>query len=794
LFVTYAVLQAAVIATHFFVPSDNWAQLVLQLAVGWGSAGAVVVGVRRHRPPGPLIFLLFAAGLSLNVGGILVAGLYTRVYHLSAAAPALPDAFYLTIFPGLVAGMAMLIRRRSVERESAALIDTTIITTGLTLLSWVYIIRPQVHSQDVRLLTLIVVLAYPVGDLVVLAMMLRFVLGGGRRNGSFRLLLGSMMAFLSADIGWATVGQIGQDPGPIAQHLLEMTSMTAFALMGAAVLHPSVAELSQPGAQRDARLGRGLMAGLLVASLIAPAILLIQTIRGAIVDGIAIAVSSAVLFLLVVTRMAQLFRRLHQHTSALAERNRAVRLVLDTVNEGLLRLSPEGLISPERSATIDRWFGSYSGRVSFADFMMDIDPVFAGSFRLGHEALREDVLPVELTLAQLPSRLRARGRAYHVSYLPVTANGKPDGLLVVIDDVTEQEQLARHDAELRELLAMLQAFTRDRTSSLAAFDEAGALAARLGPGAADPIEQRRALHTLKGNAALLSLDVVAGLCHKAEDDLEAGESESATSALAAVQERWAALEQSFRAVTGERARAMVELPHEEIDRLAEDIGRGLAPAAIARRISGWRCEPVERAFERLATNARALARRLGKGDIEIEVEAHGLGLDPKRWEPLWTELVHVVRNAVDHGIEPAAERQGAGKSQQARLRFSASLRERDLVIELADDGRGIDWEAVRAAALARGLPAGSDGELLAALLAPGLTTSAAVSATSGRGLGMAAVSARVCELQGELTVETARGAGTCWRLSFPRSTLRPYEGEQQAVVGRIDDRSARYLA
>jgi len=215
----------------------------------------------------------------------------------------------------------------------------------------------------------------------------------------------------------------------------------------------------------------------------------------------------------------------------------------------------------------------------------------------------------------------------------------------------------------------------------------------------------------------------------------------------------------------------------------------------ARRISGWRCEPVERAFERLATNARALARRLGKGDIEIEVEGHGLGLDPKRWEPLWTELVHVIRNAVDHGIEPAAEREDAGKSQQARLRFSASLLERDLVIELADDGRGIDWEAVRAAALARGLPAGSDGELLAALLAPGLTTSAVVSATSGRGLGMAAVSARVHELQGELTVETTRGAGTCWRLSFPRSTLRPYEGEQQSVVaGRIDDRSARYLA
>jgi HPt (histidine-containing phosphotransfer) domain-containing protein/two-component sensor histidine kinase len=772
--VTYAAVQVVVIATYFFIPSDSWAQLILQMVVGWGGAGVVLVGVHKHKPPGLLIFILFAAGLFLNAGGILVAGLYTRVFHLSAAVPALPDAFYLGIFPGLVAGMAMLIRRRSVERESAALIDSTIITTGLALLSWVYIIRPQVQPQHVRLFTLIVVLAYPVGDVVVLAMMLRFVLGGGRRNESFRLLVGAMLAFLVADVGWATVGQIGQDPGPIAQHLLEMTSMTAFALMGAAVLHPSVAQLSQPGAQRDARLGRGLMAGLLVASLIAPTILLIQTLRGAIIDGVAIAMSSAVLFLLVVTRMVQLFRRLQEHTRALAERNRAVRLVLDTVNQGLLRLSPEGRVGEERSATIDRWFGSYSGGVSFADFMSRIDPGFARSFRVGHEALREDALPVEVHLAQLPSRLSARGRTYHVSYLPVTAEGRPDGLLVVIDDTTEQEQLARQDAEIRELLAMLQAFTRDRTSALAAFDEVAALAARLGPGAVDPTEQRRALHTLKGNAALLSLDVVAGLCHQAEDALEGGE--SAAVALAAVQERWGALERSFRAVTGERARAMVELPPEEIDRLSEEIGRGLPPAAVVRRLSAWRCEPVERALERLATNARALARRLGKGEIEVEVEAHGLELDPKRWEPLWAELVHVVRNAVDHGVEAAAERQAAGKSEQARLRFSASLRERDLVIEVADDGRGIDWDAVRAAAMARGLPAGSERELMAALLAPGLTTSPEVSATSGRGLGMAAVSARVHELQGELTVETRRGAGTCWRLSFPRSTLRQYEG------------------
>src|SRR6185295_54533 len=112
-----------------------------------------------------------------------------------------------------------------------------------------------------------------------------------------------------------------------------------------------------------------------------------------------------------------------------------------------------------------------------------------------------------------------------------------------------------------------------------------------------------------GNAALMSLDVLADLCHQAEGAMDGDQGEGAGT-LVAVQARWAALEQSFRAIAGERARAAVDLPVEEIERLTEEIGRGLAPAAVARRISRWRCEPLERVFERLGTSARALARRL----------------------------------------------------------------------------------------------------------------------------------------------------------------------------------------
>jgi HPt (histidine-containing phosphotransfer) domain-containing protein/two-component sensor histidine kinase len=778
LFAGYAAAQALAIAAYFFVPAEHVAHAVWQVGVGWASAAFVAVGLRRRRVANPFLFYLFGAAVLLNATGILVAALLTGGAGTGLVGPSLADLFYLGMFPGFVGGMALLIRRRTVAPDWATLVDTTIITTGLGLLSWVFVIRPQMAVPQVHVLNLAVVLAYPIGDLVVLGMMVRLVLGGGIRNGSFQLLVACMLAFLGADIGWAAFGQLGVDPSPAVARLLEMTSMTAFALVGASVLHTSVVEVAKPGARQEARLGPMLLAGLTVASLIAPAVLFTQALRGTIKDGIAIAMSSTVLFLLVVTRMAQLLRRLQERTRALAERNRAVRLVLDTVNEGLLRISPEGWLAEERSAKIDRWFGGFLGKVTFVDYMARIDPAFALAFRLGHEALVEAVLPADLCLSQLPSRIRAKGREYKVAYLPVADGEREDGLLVVVSDVTEQVQLAQQDAEQRELVAVLQAFTRDRIGFLTFFEEANQLVAQIA--VSDDLAGRmRHIHTLKGNAGLMSLELVARLCHEAEDELDDLGSGHLlrTTALTALLGRWAALTEAFHGLAGERGHDIVELEPHDLERLAEEIRAGLPPARIVARLGVWRCEPVERALARLAANARALGRRLGKGELDVHVEGHGLRLDPKRWGPLWSEMIHIVRNAVDHGFESPDERRAAGKTERPQLRISATLGGGRLALEVADDGRGIDWEAVRTAAVLRGLAAQTEQELIAALLTSGVTTSTEVSIVSGRGIGLSAVSVRVQELAGELAVETRRGAGTTWRLSFPASSLLPFEGD-----------------
>jgi HPt (histidine-containing phosphotransfer) domain-containing protein len=777
LFLAYAVGQVLAIGLFPLVPLDHWIHVAWQVAVGWTGATFAVIAVRHHRPTHRALFYLFGGGVLLNASGILVYALTG-----SSRSPSPADPLYLGLYPGVIAGTVLLIRARTVEKDWSTLVDTTIITTGLALLSWVFLVRPQFDHPVITPLERAITLAYPLADMVVLGLMVRLLLGGGTRNGSFRLMVAGMLCFLAADVGWATFTQLHIGAGPFAQRALEMCSLSAYAFIGASLLHPSVHEMLQPGAPGRSRLGPALMVGLTVASLVAPSILLFQALRGHVTDGVAIALSSATLFLLVVARIAQLVRRLQERTDELVERNRAVRLVLDTVNEGLLRISRDGWLAEERSAKIDAWFGGFSARTHFVDYIGRADPRFARSFQLGLQALLEGVLPLELCLDQLPADLRSGGRQYRVSYLTVNGGDQQDGLLIVVNDVTEQVLLTQQEAEQRELVAVLQALARDRLGFLSFQQEADQIVEELVV-SASAADRRRHLHTLKGNASLFSLEVVARLCHAAEDAIaEAQPVEAAAPSLEALRQRWQTLREAVRAFVGDRARDRIELSVHEIARLSEEVQGGLAPAAIAQRLLAWRCEPAERWFERLAQNARLLALRLGKGEIEVSLDGGGLSLDPEYWGPLGAEMVHLARNAVDHGFETAAERLAAGKPERPHLRFSASLDATGgLVLELADDGRGIDWEAIRRAAQAQGRPAATPEDLREALFSSGISARTEVTSTSGRGVGMAAVAARVRERNGTIEVETGPGKGTTWRLSF-RSERSPGRVDQNRIV------------
>jgi len=175
-------------------------------------------------------------------------------------------------------------------------------------------------------------------------------------------------------------------------------------------------------------------------------------------------------------------------------------------------------------------------------------------------------------------------------------------------------------------------------------------------------------------------------------------------------------------------------------------------------------------FERMRFVVRDLARESGK-EIKLELQGQETEIDKFLVERMMDPLLHLVRNAVSHGLETVAERVAAGKSPEGRLTLRAATAGDNVLIEIADDGRGVDAERVLTRARSRGLVAGGvrlDDELLLKLICtPGFSTRDEADRASGRGVGMDVVGGAVAELGGTLTLSTEKGRGTRFAVELP---------------------------
>jgi two-component system chemotaxis sensor kinase CheA len=400
--------------------------------------------------------------------------------------------------------------------------------------------------------------------------------------------------------------------------------------------------------------------------------------------------------------------------------------------------------------------------------------MYATSFGMGYEALIDDFLPRELCIEQMPARLRHDSREFRCSYFAITKGAEFNGLLIVINDVTAELMHAKQDAERKEILAMFEAFTKDRTGFLSFMDEANDLFGQIHT--ADVPLQKRILHTLKGNAGLMGFSIVASLCHQAEDELAELLSALSTEALAPLESRWRTLNEALKSFLGDKGRDVLELSAKELEKLEQEVRAGAPNEYVLDRLASWWLEAAELPLKRLGRYAAALASRLGKGELDVEIQAHGVRLAPKAWAGFWTDLVHVVRNAVDHGLEPTSERERMGKAERPKLRFSTAVIQRKLVVEVEDNGRGVSWDAVKSAAVKLGMPIDTEDEVVRAMFASGVSTSAEVTNLSGRGVGLSAVRQQVNDLGGHIAVISKPKRGTCFRFTFPLPDVGPRFG------------------
>ncbi len=209
----------------------------------------------------------------------------------------------------------MLVRRRNPERDRAGVIDSLIMTLGLSLLSWVALIAPYLHDGSMGTVAKLVSIAYPLGDILLLAAAIRLAVDSGRREPAFYLLALSIVALLVTDFAYGVVTLQGAYDGQV---ILDVGWISFYLLWGAAALHPSMRSLERPAADRDPKLTPFRLALLTGASLIAPAVEAVHVIDTGDMDLIVIIGASAVLFGLVVARMAGLVRQ--QERSVARER------------------------------------------------------------------------------------------------------------------------------------------------------------------------------------------------------------------------------------------------------------------------------------------------------------------------------------------------------------------------------------------------------------------------------------------------------------------------------------------
>jgi len=227
--------------------------------------------------------------------------------------------------------------------------------------------------------------------------------------------------------------------------------------------------------------------------------------------------------------------------------------------------------------------------------------------------------------------------------------------------------------------------------------------------------------------------------------------------------------------TGERLRAAAQ----RIDNAGKVIASQIARAETTLRMLhgvtlDLRVVPISMVLGRMPRLVRDLARSLGK-QVTLEIDDGDIRIDKSMVDALTEPLVHMIRNAMDHGIESPEERIGLGKPDKATITLKATQNGNVARIMIADDGRGLNTAAIRSKAVERGLISDqdaarmSDRELQRQIFAPGFSTASAVTETSGRGVGMDVVLVTIRRLGGSIDIESVEGEGTTFTLNFPVS-------------------------
>jgi len=436
----YLTIGSAVLTAFVFVHPIRVGPLFN--IIGLSAPIMMVIAARLHSPRQRLPWYLVAVGQALFVAGDVITYNYDRFFGTEPPFPSIGDVFYLSVYPFLIAGVLLLMRRRSPGRDRASLIDSLIIAVGVGTLSWVFLLAPYAYDETLALTEKLTAMAYPIMDLILFGVAVRLAVDRGRRPPAFYLMIGSIAVLFTTDTIYTWILLHGAYDNTTG--LLELGWGLFYLLWGAAALHPSMVELDEPMAEADLQHPRRRLMILAGASLMAPAVMIVQSVRGEPVDVPVLAACSTVLFVLVLVRLNGLMVDVGQYRRAERQLREA---------EAKYRSLVEGLPAVVYIAEFGK-DGAWRYLSPKIESILGFTPQeWMGQAALWRERIlpedREQALQAELRLLNGESRMQCEyrivGKDGRVIWIHEEAealegdDGRPASLQGVMYDVTEQK-------------------------------------------------------------------------------------------------------------------------------------------------------------------------------------------------------------------------------------------------------------------------------------------------------------------------------------------------------------------
>jgi diguanylate cyclase (GGDEF)-like protein/PAS domain S-box-containing protein len=314
-----------------FLPWMEWpGQIPAWALLGLSAVAAIFYGVRRNRPNAPMGWWFLGAGVLLFITGDTTYKFWHQILgQQDIPFPSFIDVIYIVMYPVVAIGLLLLARRRVSGGDRTSLIDALTITLGVGLLSWIFLIGPNVRGTGTLLIRLTAA-AYPLGDVLILAMLAHLWSNGGFRHTAGRLLAVGSVGILISDSLYGLANLHPSDNWSDG-NLIDLGWILFYACWGAAALHPSMRALSEPRPATVRRTSNARLVLLATVSLIAPVVLLIESDLGNPVDASVIAVVAGLMFLLVLFRMAGL---VHAHGQSVTREQALRKSVAELVAAG----------------------------------------------------------------------------------------------------------------------------------------------------------------------------------------------------------------------------------------------------------------------------------------------------------------------------------------------------------------------------------------------------------------------------------------------------------------------------